>query len=101
MTQSWENCRYAVAAGGGDEMSQDLRQNGFNETYACSQPQLVALKIYPTTSVGTPPIPMAKLFWILTPGPIEEKPNGYKEKLQEIVERSLAGCKHCKFYEEK
>ncbi len=98
--QSWDMCKYAVAAGAG-EMGYELREHGLSESYACENADIVASGRFPAERIREEDgsyTTTARLHGILIPGLLSEQD---AQRLEVRVEEALAVCWRCRFYESK
>ncbi len=94
--QSWESCRYAVAAGAGD-MEHELSQHGLHELYACEHAPILNLA-YPREHIksGDKLIEVAKLHRIII---ADELTGNIVTQLLANAKKATLACRHCKYYE--
>ena len=96
--KSWNTCKFAVATGGG-EIAYELKNHGLNQGYYCDRREITIL--YPTAEIRIEDgsfVKLAELHTILIGDELSEDD---VKKLEAMVERALAGCKHCEFHESK
>ena len=92
--KTWETCKYSFPSKRKSCVGEPVRKYGFHDAYYCRNSEILALDVYPTNASGE----KAEFFDVF------ELHFGREEDLKTIrnmINKALAGCTHCEYYEKK